>query len=72
MNRIKVWQNVAGYGNAWRPRVDSGWVPYQQGQWTNDYPYGPAWVSSKPWATHPIIMGVGPMLITSDCGFGHT
>jgi hypothetical protein len=32
------WQNVAGYGNAWRPRVDSGWVPYQQGQWTNDYP----------------------------------
>ena len=30
------WQNVDGYGNAWRPRVDSGWVPYQQGQWTND------------------------------------
>src|SRR4029078_239908 len=25
------WQNVDGYGYAWRPRVDSGWVPYQQG-----------------------------------------
>ncbi len=34
------WQNVDGYGYAWRPRMDAGWVPYQQGQWINDYPYG--------------------------------
>src|SRR6267143_1688097 len=47
------WQNVAGYGNAWRPRVDSGWVPYQQGYWTNDYPYGPTWVSTEPWGYAP-------------------
>jgi hypothetical protein len=51
------WQNVAGYGNAWRPRVDSGWVPYQQGQWTNDYPYGPTWVSSEPWGYAPYHYG---------------
>src|SRR5512132_2770344 len=51
------WQNVAGYGNAWRPRVDSGWVPYQQGQWSNDYPYGPTWVSSEPWGYAPYHYG---------------
>ena len=51
------WQNVDGYGNAWRPRVDSGWVPYQQGQWTNDYPYGPTWVSSEPWGYAPYHYG---------------
>ena len=51
------WQNVSGYGNAWRPRVDSGWAPYQQGQWTNDYPYGPTWVSSEPWGYAPYHYG---------------
>ena len=51
------WQNVDGYGNAWRPRVDSGWVPYQQGVWTNDYPYGPTWVSSEPWGYAPYHYG---------------
>ena len=51
------WQNVVGYGNAWRPRVDSGWVPYQQGQWTNAYPYGPTWVSSEPWGYAPYHYG---------------
>ncbi|HLN99489.1 MAG TPA: DUF6600 domain-containing protein [Pyrinomonadaceae bacterium] len=51
------WQNVSGYGNAWRPRVDSGWVPYQQGQWVNNYPYGPTWVSSEPWGYAPYHYG---------------
>jgi hypothetical protein len=51
------WQNVDGYGYAWRPRVDSGWVPYQQGAWTNDYPYGPTWVSSESWGYAPYHYG---------------
>jgi type II secretory pathway pseudopilin PulG len=51
------WQNVDGYGNAWRPRVASNWVPYQQGQWTNSYPYGPTWVSSEPWGYAPYHYG---------------
>jgi hypothetical protein len=51
------WQNVSGYGNAWRPRVDAGWVPYQQGYWVNDYPYGPTWVSSEPWGYAPYHYG---------------
>lgn len=51
------WQQVDGYGNAWRPRVDADWVPYQQGAWTNDYPYGPTWVSSEPWGYAPYHYG---------------
>ncbi len=51
------WQNVDGYGYAWRPRVDTGWAPYQQGQWMNDYPYGPTWVSAEPWGYAPYHYG---------------
>ena len=51
------WQNVSGYGYAWRPRVDSAWVPYQQGYWVNDYPYGLTWVSSEPWGYAPYHYG---------------
>jgi hypothetical protein len=52
-----AWQNVDGYGYAWRPRVDSGWVPYQQGYWINDYPYGLTWVSTEPWGYAPYHYG---------------
>lgn len=51
------WQNIDGYGYAWRPRVDAGWVPYQQGYWMNDYPYGPTWVSTEPWGYAPYHYG---------------
>ena len=51
------WQNVGSYGYAWRPRVDAGWVPYQQGQWISSYPYGPTWVSSEPWGYAPYHYG---------------
>ncbi len=51
------WRNVDGYGYAWSPRVDSGWVPYQQGYWINDYPYGMTWVSSEPWGYAPYHYG---------------
>jgi hypothetical protein len=51
------WQNVSGYGYGWRPRVDTGWAPYQQGYWATDYPYGPTWVSSEPWGYAPYHYG---------------
>lgn len=51
------WQNVNGYGNCWRPRVDTAWAPYQDGFWTNDYPYGPTWVSSEAWGYAPYHYG---------------
>jgi len=51
------WQNVGSYGYAWRPRVEAGWVPYQQGQWTSSNTYGPTWVSSEPWGYAPYHYG---------------
>lgn len=51
------WRNVNGYGYAWAPRVDSGWMPYQSGYWMTDYPYGPTWVSSEPWGYAPYHYG---------------
>ena len=51
------WQNVDGYGNVWRPRVATGWVPYQDGQWVNNYPYGPTWVSNESWGYAPYHYG---------------
>ncbi|HEY5884487.1 MAG TPA: DUF6600 domain-containing protein [Pyrinomonadaceae bacterium] len=51
------WQNVDGYGYSWRPRVDQGWAPYQDGYWVNDYPYGMTWVSSEPWGYTPYHYG---------------
>ena len=51
------WQDVSGYGYAWRPRVDAGWAPYQQGQWMMDDLYGMTWVSSEPWGYAPYHYG---------------
>lgn len=51
------WRNLDGYGYAWAPRVDAGWMPYQTGYWYTDYPYGPTWVSSEPWGYAPYHYG---------------
>ena len=51
------WQDVSGYGHLWRPRVDTGWTPYQEGYWAVDDPYGMTWVSSEPWGYAPYHYG---------------
>lgn len=51
------WQDVSGYGYAWRPRVDASWAPYQQGQWVMDDLYGMTWVSNEPWGYAPYHYG---------------
>ncbi len=51
------WQDVSGYGHLWRPRVDSGWSPYQEGKWMMDTPYGLTWVSNEPWGYAPYHYG---------------
>ena len=47
------WVQCNDYGHCWRPRVDASWVPYQDGYWMNDYPYGPTWISSEAWGYAP-------------------
>jgi hypothetical protein len=51
------WVQCNDYGHCWQPRVDASWVPYQDGYWTNDYPYGPTWVSNEAWGYAPYHYG---------------
>lgn len=51
------WQDVSGYGHLWRPRVDAGWTPYQDGYWSVNDPYGMTWVSNEPWGYAPYHYG---------------
>lgn len=51
------WQDMDGYGYVWRPRVDAGWAPYQQGYWMMDDLYGMTWVSNEPWGYAPYHYG---------------
>lgn len=51
------WRSLDGYGYAWTPRVNTGWMPYQSGYWVNDYPHGPTWVSTEPWGYAPYHYG---------------
>jgi len=51
------WNNVQGYGYCWHPRVNAGWVPYQDGYWSNDYPLGLTWVSNESWGWAPYHYG---------------
>src|SRR5205085_1693785 len=50
------WQDVSGYGYCWHPRVDAGWVPYQQGYWAVEDPYGqPHYVGAQPVVPQQIV-----------------
>lgn len=51
------WQDVDGYGYAWRPRVDTDWAPYRHGYWMMDDLYGMTWVSDEPWGYAPYHYG---------------
>lgn len=51
------WQDVSGYGYAWRPRVDAEWAPYREGYWAMDDLYGLTWVSNEPWGYAPYHYG---------------
>src|SRR5712691_4297788 len=51
------WQYVSDYGYCWHPRVDAGWVPYQSGYWSMDYPFGLTWISNEPWGYAPYHYG---------------
>jgi len=57
LDRYGTWQEVDGYGYAWRPQADAGWAPYRQGSWTLDDPHGLTWVSNEPWGYAPYHYG---------------
>ncbi|HET7451329.1 MAG TPA: DUF6600 domain-containing protein [Thermoanaerobaculia bacterium] len=52
------WQDVPGYGQCWTPSsVAAGWVPYRDGQWIWQDPWGWTWVGAEPWGWAPYHYG---------------
>jgi hypothetical protein len=52
------WRTYPQYGAVWVPRsVQSGWAPYQNGQWQWVEPWGWTWVDDQPWGYAPFHYG---------------
>jgi len=50
------WSYENGVGNVWIPRVEAGWQPYSNGQWSWT-PYGWTWVPNERWGWAPFHYG---------------
>jgi hypothetical protein len=55
LDRYGSWIDTTA-GEAWRPRVESGWRPYWDGHWTYS-PGGLVWTSYEPWGWVPYHYG---------------
>ncbi len=52
------WQQVPQYGWAWSPAsIAADWVPYRDGHWIWQDPWGWTWVSAEPWGWAPYHYG---------------
>jgi FecR protein len=52
------WDEIPEYGRVWSPsRVEVGWVPYRQGHWVWQDPWGWTWISTEPWGWAPYHYG---------------
>ena len=56
LDRYGHWED-SSYGRAWRPDVDPGWAPYNDGRWTWQPYYGWTWVAAEPWGWAPYHYG---------------
>ncbi len=52
------WRSVPEYGEVWYPRgLPVGWLPYTNGYWIWDAPWGWNWVDLEPWGFAPFHYG---------------
>jgi hypothetical protein len=52
-----VWIHTDEFGDAWKPKVQDGWVPFQNGRWRWYDALGYTWVSGDPWGWLPYHYG---------------
>jgi hypothetical protein len=57
LSNYGTWTDDAAYGHCWRPRVDSSWVPYRDGQWLWVPATGWTWLAQEPWGWAPYHYG---------------
>lgn len=52
-----TWQESPRYGEVWRPKVASDWVPYRDGHWAYIAPWGWTWIDDSAWGFAPFHYG---------------
>ncbi len=57
LDRYGTWQEVADYGNVWRPAYAADWAPYHDGRWAWEPYYGWTWIGAEPWGWTPYHYG---------------
>jgi len=58
LDQYGQWQDVPQYGRCWSPSsVQAGWMPYRDGQWIWQDPWGWTWVGAEPWGWAPYHYG---------------
>jgi hypothetical protein len=58
LDQYGTWQAQSQYGPVWYPSsVPADWVPYRQGHWAYEQPWGWTWVDDEPWGYAPFHYG---------------
>lgn len=58
LDEYGAWRQTPDYGPVWIPTtVAPGWVPYSDGQWIYQNPWGWTWVDAAPWGFAPFHYG---------------
>ena len=51
------WMRAGDLGMVWKPKVNTGWVPYHDGQWLWYDELGYTWIANEPWGWLPFHYG---------------
>jgi uncharacterized protein DUF6600 len=58
LDQYGAWRSVADYGEVWYPNsLPADWVPYRDGYWVWEEPWGWNWVDAEPWGFAPFHYG---------------
>jgi hypothetical protein len=58
LDQYGAWRSVADYGEVWFPQsLAADWVPYRDGYWVWEAPWGWNWVDAQPWGFAPFHYG---------------
>lgn len=58
LDEYGTWRSVAQYGEVWYPNaMPADWVPYRNGSWIWEEPWGWTWVDAAPWGFAPFHYG---------------
>src|ERR1043165_7170928 len=70
LDQYGSWRSVADYGEVWYPSsLPADWVPYRDGYWVWEEPWGWNWVDAEPWGWVPGGFVANPVYAPALVGF---